>query len=95
LNSSSTRHAQRRREGGAEERAGGAVELVAADAAQRRHLVAGNAAEVPLHAHGALRADLDVAREGAQLARPAGAVGRDGRHAQQDGLVGARRRRDD
>src|SRR6185312_10765878 len=80
-------HAERRGQAAAEERAGRAVELAALDARDRGRLVAGDAAEVPLHVHVAVRGVLDVAGHGLELARPAGALGGDGGHAQHDRLV--------
>src|SRR5207302_9058342 len=63
-----------------------AVELSVLDPLERRQLVAGDAAEVELHLELALGAGVDVARERLARARPLGAVGRDGPHAQGDRL---------
>ena len=60
-----------------------AVELAARDARHHLELVAGDAAHVELEAQGAVGLGLDVARHGAELARPAGAFGDDGADAQR------------
>jgi hypothetical protein len=76
-------HAQRRTEANAALGADAAVELIALDAIEHRQIVAADGRVVHLDAHGAVRAELDVARPGAELARPAAALRRDGGQTQR------------